>query len=124
MVLWMYNDGKAPSIDTTSSTPKDICEGNPTRSCNSYSSEYTGYQENDKLANVYDLLGCTQEWGMEASGTDERGYHGGGYNDKASLGYCGSYRPYDQYYDWRNESHTLYVSSYYSNVVLLDCTSF
>ena len=69
MMLWMYNDGNAPYIDITSNSPKDICEGTPTRSKNNGSVEcITGRSEDDKLANIYDLIGCEYDCGMEASG--------------------------------------------------------
>ena len=72
MLLWMYNDGKEPSIDVNSSTPKDICEGKPTRGHGSNSTIQTGVTEKDKLANVYDLLGCNSEFSMTAEGIDCR----------------------------------------------------
>ena len=70
MLLWMYNDGKMPSIDILSKSPNDICEGNPMRNANEVNWEsgnyITGYLEDDKLANIYDLLGCNSDWSMVA----------------------------------------------------------
>ncbi len=65
MMLWMYNDGNAPTIDVKNQTPNDICEGTPMRNFNEERSRITGCREYDKLANIYDLLGCTYDCGME-----------------------------------------------------------
>ena len=59
MMLWMYNNG----IYITQTQPKDITGKQSSK--NSNSSCITGSAETDKLANIYDTIGCTYDWSME-----------------------------------------------------------
>ena len=62
---WLFENG----VDVTSYPPKDVCSGNPTRSghytdYSNYALYPTGSSEDDKLGNIYDLLGCTSEYSL------------------------------------------------------------
>ncbi len=74
MLRWMQSNG----IDVTNGTPTDIT-GNPT---SRNTTRTTGPQTdtNDKLCNIYDLLGNSREWTMEANSTYRREYRGGVYD--------------------------------------------
>ena len=109
MMLWMYNYETEPYINIKSITPKDISTGNPTRSKdrdNIYT--VTGATEDDKLANVYDLLGSNREWSMIANGSMYRMYRGGYYNMDGSPCYRGSISPDNSVVDIRFPYDTLH----------------
>ncbi len=73
MMNWMLSN----DINVTSTTPTADVEMN-TDSTN----RKTGSNSKDKLCNIYDLLGNSYEWTMEANGDNKRvsrgGYHGSG----------------------------------------------
>ena len=100
MMIWMQGNG----IDVTSATPTDLDGTTTSRN----TARTTGTEQNDKLNNIYDLLGNSLEWTLEANGTSYRTYRGGRY------GY--SYSPSERYGDitCSTDSHvsvrlTLYI---------------
>ena len=92
-MLWMLDNG----IAVSDASPQDICSGRPTRHCNTNSSFITGYTEDDKLANVYDLLGCAREYSMELFQSKERVARGGSNEGQVAPSHGGSYYTI---YDW------------------------
>ena len=93
MMIWMQGNG----IDVTSSTPKNL-EGIAT---SKNTNRTTGTEPNDKLNNIYDLLGNSFEWTLEANDTVNRTYRGGKYNysfspSYRSLDYNLPYGPYSK----------------------------
>ena len=76
IMIWMQENG----IDVTSETPTNLegvtTSGNTTRK--------TGTVSTDKLNNIYDLLGNSYEWTLEAYDTFFRAYRGGTYNNSYS----------------------------------------
>ena len=67
MLKWLAGN----SIDVTSKTPNGASKN---------TSQRAGTQESDKLCNIYDLLGSSHEWTLEASNADFRVYRGGYYD--------------------------------------------
>ena len=58
----------------------------------------TGSTERNKANNIYDMAGNQWEWTLEGNGNNSRRIRGGNYNGSASgfsVGYRGSYDPYD-----------------------------
>lgn len=83
MMRWMYENG----VDITQTIPQDIT-GNSTEK---NTSRITGSKEKDKLCNIYDLLGNSQTWTQEGSGTMARTVRGGSHNYDRSPSYRGGY---------------------------------
>ncbi len=79
MMNWMAKLG----VEVDSETPITGATNNTSRT--------TGSEENDKIKNVYDLLGNSYEWTLEASYSNYRVYRGGGYDFSLSP----AYRNYD-----------------------------
>ena len=69
MIIWMQRNG----IDVTSETPKDF-DGTAT---SKNTTRDTGTVSTDKLNNIYDLLGNSFEWTLEADLTTSRTLRGG-----------------------------------------------
>ena len=69
MMMWMQGNG----IDVTSTTPKNL-EGVTT---SKNKKRTTGTVSTDKLSNIYDLLGNSLEWTLEANYTATRTNRGG-----------------------------------------------
>ncbi len=84
MMNWMHKDS---SVNVNSTDPVTDASRNqdPERR--------TGFVETDKIKNVYDLLGNSYEWTLEADGSDLRVNRGGSYNysvspaDRSDLNY-------------------------------------
>ena len=76
MMIWMQRNG----IDVTSLTPKDF-DGTAT---SKNTTRDTGTVSTDNLNNIYDLLGNSQEWTLEANNTRSRIFRGGGYDYRVS----------------------------------------
>ena len=76
MMIWMQGNG----IDVISATPTNL-EGKTT---SKNTARTTGTEPNDKLNNIYDLLGNNFEWTLEASNTGYRTYRGGNYDSSRS----------------------------------------
>ena len=72
MMIWMQGNG----IDVTSGTPTNL-EGVTT---SKNTKRKTGTVSTDKLNNIYDLLGNSCEWTLEAYNTDKRGFKAGDYS--------------------------------------------
>ena len=72
MMRWMQSN----KIDVTSATPKDAATGITT---SKNTTRVTGSASKDKLSNIYDLLGNSYEWTLEADDTLFRVYRGGYY---------------------------------------------
>ena len=81
IMIWMQGNG----IDVTSKTPTNL-EGVTTIKNTGTGSSVgrTGTVSTDKLNNVYDLLGNSFEWTLEASYSNARTYRGGYYYDNFS----------------------------------------
>ena len=77
MMNWMARCG----INVNSTTPSVGAEKNPSR--DSIENRKTGY-EKDKLNNVYDLLGNSREWTLEATKTHDRVFRSGHCNSNYS----------------------------------------
>ena len=108
MMLWMNGNG----IDVTKSDTngiQDICPGTPTRSKNTTNPSITGKTEMDKLSNIYDTLGGSWDWGMEASGTGYRDMRGGLNLFSCSPSYRGTFSPDSSSNVCRFTSHNLYT---------------
>ncbi len=98
MMIWMQENG----IDVTSKTPTNL-EG-VTTSRNT--TRKTGTVSTDKLNNIYDLLGNSYEWTLEANYTSRRALRGGYF----SLSFSPSNRP---------NNHPYLTSSDYSTRLTL-----
>ena len=98
MMMWMQGNG----IDVTSTTPKNL-EGVKT---SRNTTRKTGTVSTDKLNNIYDLLGNSLEWTLEAYSTYSRTYSGGfhGISNSPSL---------------RSDDGPLYTSTNYSTRLTL-----
>ena len=85
MMKWMQGNG----INVTSYTPTDLSIGatsrNKTRVTGGANSGQT--VSKDKLSNIYDLLGNSYEWILEANDTSYRVYRGGNYRYSDSPEY-------------------------------------
>ncbi len=66
---------------------------------NSSDEKITGSEANDKLCNVYDLLGCCYEWTLESNYGNSRVGRGGTYLDNNSPSYRHDYGPNGTYSD-------------------------
>ena len=84
MMKWMQGNG----IDVTSSNPTDLSIGatsrNETRVTGGANSGQT--VSKDKLSNIYDLLGNSRDWAIEAYNTSFRAIRGGYCGDRGSPG--------------------------------------
>ena len=93
MMKWMQGNG----IKVTSSTPKDLSIGatskNTTRVTGGANSGET--VSKDKLSNIYDLLGNSCDWTIEAYDTHNRVRRGGSYYGSSSPEYRGNCYPND-----------------------------
>ena len=98
MMMWMQGNG----IDVTSATPKNL-EGVTT---SGNTTQKTGTVSTDKLNNIYDLLGNSLEWTLEASDTSDRSGRGGTYDGSGSPSIRNFVNPY-------------YTSSYFSTRLTL-----
>ena len=101
MMIWMQGNG----IEVTSPTPTNL-EGVTT---SKNTTRKTGTVSTDKLNNIYDLLGNSYEWTLEAVYVDERTNRGGNSGDDSiSPSYRDDYYPS---YTNRNGSSrlTLYI---------------
>ena len=106
MMKWMQGNG----INVTSTTPTDLSIGatskNTTRVTGGANSGET--VSKDKLSNIYDLLGNSYDWTIEAYYTIHRDSRGGNYNHSNSPRYRVIYNPNDT--DSKNASRlALYV---------------
>ena len=100
MMIWMQGNG----IDITSKTPKNL-EGITT---SRNTSTKTGTVSKDKLNNIYDLLGNSREWTLEANLTGSRTYRGGFNISSTSPSFRYSYSPYNTTNDLSTRL-TLYI---------------
>jgi type II secretory pathway pseudopilin PulG len=73
--IWIINNG----FDENNS--KNYGNYSNSDSDGAGSKQDTGYSENWKINNIYDLAGNCWEWTQEACSTDARIYRGGGYED-------------------------------------------
>ncbi len=73
MMIWMTDNG----INVRSGTPISGATRN--------TGIETGKEENDKLNNIYDLLGCRRDWTLEAWSSDTRVFRGGGKGSDQEL---------------------------------------
>lgn len=82
MMKWMQGNG----IDVTSTTPKDLSIGTTSRNTTRVTGGANDGQtvSKDKLSNIYDLLGNSLEWTLEASSTYSRVIRGGIYYHSSS----------------------------------------
>ena len=78
MLNWMTNN----SIDVTATGTRNT-------------SRITGSVSTDKINNIYDILGNSFEWTMEAVGNNIRGNRGGYYNNSYSPSARLNYSPDD-----------------------------
>lgn len=76
MMRWMSSN----SITVTSSRPVTGAKKNKNKMA-------TGTEKNDKLNNIYDLLGCNYEWTQEAASNKRRNIRGGCYNYEVAPSY-------------------------------------
>lgn len=65
MLKWMQTN----NVNVTSPTPVPRADRNQNRT--------TGTKEEDKILNIYDIIGNSYEWTLEACSTDTRAYRGG-----------------------------------------------
>ena len=100
MMNWML----AGSIDVTSNTP--TTPENTTMSRNT--SRKTGTEQSDKINNIFDILGNSYEWSLEACNVSYRVRRGGCYNTASGL--CSS-KYYEPIYgvDLDSSRPTLYI---------------
>ena len=107
MMKWMQGNG----IDVTSTRPTDLSIGatskNTTRVTGGANSGQTASK--DKLSNIYDLLGNSQEWTIEANYAYYRVVRGGRYDYSYLPKYRYSYSPYDTPYSYYGSRLALYV---------------
>ena len=96
MMNWMAKLG----VEVDSETPITGATNNTSRT--------TGSEENDKIKNVYDLLGNSYEWTLEAIYSSYRVYRGGSYLNSYSPAYRDYYSPYDTY-SFSSSRLTLYI---------------
>ena len=93
MMKWMQGNG----INVATSTPTDLSIGttlkNTTRVTGGANSGQT--VSKDKLSNIYDLLGNSYEWVLEANDTFHRVVRGGYYFVSIAPQYRSYYGPYD-----------------------------
>ena len=80
MLKWMQTN----SVDVTSPTPVPRADRNQNRT--------TGTKEEDKILNIYDILGNSYEWTLEAYNSYDRANRGGYYDDSYSPRYRYYYR--------------------------------
>ena len=97
MLNWMHKDS---NINVYSKMPVSGAMNNTTR--------VTGSNENDKMKNVYDLLGNSYEWTLEASVSHSRVHRGGFYEDNISPAGRRIYSP-NGTGDNRGSRITLYI---------------
>ena len=102
MLIWMQSNG----IDVTSENPINL-EGTTT---SKNTTRVTGSKAEDKLNNIYDLLGNGFEWTLEARDINRRVYRGESYAGKDDGG---NLIDWINYPSWNNEIFssrlTLYV---------------
>ncbi len=101
MMNWMARNGISVGSSTISGHDK-----NTTRITGKGNSE--GVESTDILNNVYDLLGNSREWTLEASNTYGRVVRGGLYDDSNSPSYRNYYSP-TYTYDYYCSRATLYM---------------
>ncbi len=102
MMNWMHKDS---SVNVNSTTPVAEASKNTTRITGGPNSGQT--ESKDIIKNVYDLLGNSREWTLEALNSLSRVYRGGYYNYSNSPAYR-------SYYNYPN-----YTSSGYSSRLAL-----
>ena len=68
------------------------------------------YTFNDKIKNIYDILGNSREWTAEANGTNKRAYRGSYYGGDAVPSNYGDISADFTYYDWHGSRPYLIVS--------------
>ena len=73
MMIWMQGNGIKVNLETPTDLDGTTTSKNTART--------TGREPNDKLNNIYDLLGNSYEWTLEARNTNSRTHRGG---------FCGS----------------------------------
>ena len=73
MMIWMQGNGIKVNLETPTDLDGTTTSENTART--------TGREPNDKLNNIYDLLGNSYEWTLEARNTNSRTHRGG---------FCGS----------------------------------
>lgn len=67
------------------------------------------YTFNDKIKNIYDILGNSREWTAEANGTNKRVYRGGYYGGDVVPSNYGDISANFTYYDWHGSRPYLIV---------------
>ena len=92
IMIWMQENG----IDVTSETPINL-EGITT---SKNTTQETGTVSTDKLNNIYDLLGNSYEWTLEANYTGTRTCRGGNYS--------GSFSPSDRNFSFPYNAYSSY----------------
>ncbi len=99
MMNWMHKDS---NINVNSPTPVTGAVRNQD------TERRTGYVETDKIKNVYDLLGNSREWTLEANNSGFRVYRGGNYSYSFLPAYCSNDNPISTY-DGYGSRLTLYI---------------
>jgi len=99
MMNWMHKDS---NINVNSSTPVTGAVRNQD------TERRTGYVETDKIKNVYDLLGNSYEWTLEAYDSNSRVIRGGNYDYSNSPAYRYGINPNYTYSD-DSSRLTLYI---------------
>ena len=90
MMNWMHKDS---NVNVNSTTPIAGATKNTTRTTGGANSGQT--ESKDIIKNVYDLLGNSWEWTLEAYDSSLRVNRGGSYNDSISPAYRYYICPYD-----------------------------
>ncbi len=99
MMNWMHKDS---NVNVNSTTPvTDAVRNQDTQ-------RRTGFVETDKIKNVYDLLGNSYEWTLEAYHYSSRVYRGGYYGNSSSPAIRYSDYPYYTY-SYNSSRLTLYI---------------
>ena len=86
------NDSSSWGNHSDYNTKNNYTEGNEKYEAKAGRKQNTGFSENWKANNIYDLAGNCNEWTQEAKSTDDRAIRGGAYFDNGSGNYSASYR--------------------------------
>lgn len=96
MLKWMQTN----DVDVTSTTPVTGADINLDRT--------TGTKKEDKILNIYDILGNSYEWTLEAYSTNDRTIRGGSYVNSVSPSNRYSNNAFDSY-GYNSARSALYI---------------